>query len=119
MKKKIGEKIYKVIMNKGIEEVGDRDLDSILGGLLMILPSMIMKFDLQKFFTKEFATRIWIDCLFKREIEDKTGLMFPLCKHNETRKQAIKYLTTLYPQNESILKELISFLKNLLIDTSW
>jgi hypothetical protein len=46
MKKKIGEKIYKVIMNKGIEEVGDRDLDSILGGLLMILPSMIMKFDL-------------------------------------------------------------------------
>ena len=102
-------------MSKGIEEVTEEIFDSILCGSYLIIKILAQNFislpQVQSlFFSEKFINRMLTDCMFRRENDQASGLMYPLSKHKETRKFCGQLITKLGELNGNILMTIANHL---------
>lgn len=120
----VSKMLYTTIMNRKIIEDDDGQ-DPILGGSLMLLATLDelfhakMKQGCPGVYSKEFLNFVLYNGLFGRQKPDKDddSISYPLCKHQESRKSALKLLKQLFGANN--MSEIANFLEPYIKTGSW
>lgn len=99
---KIAETLYQEMINRPILEHTENEFDSILAGGMKLLKNLddLFSDELKRNGTPVFDAKFLVrDCLFKRD-KRESDVVYPLCKNEKTRLQALELLIQLCNNRE-------------------